>query len=125
MVDFTADWCLTCKTLEKAVLKTDRVQTALHERGVVQMVADWTKLNTVIGKQIEAEIVKLKTGKQLPIIAFYFPEDRENPRTLVAAYTTAGILEILQDIPVAVDASSNVPTNIGSDQVVDVSSSHR
>ena len=125
MVDFTADWCLTCKTLEKAVLKTDRVQTALHERGVVQMVADWTKLNTVIGKQIEAEIVKLKTGKQLPIIAFYFPDDRENPRTLVAAYTTAGILEILQDIPVVVDAASNTPTNIGSDQVVDVFSARR
>ncbi len=125
MVDFTADWCLTCKTLEKAVLKTDRVQTALHERGVVQMVADWTKLNTVIGKQIESEIVKLKTGKQLPIIAFYFPEDRENPRTLVAAYTTAGILEILQDIPVAVDADSNASTEIGSDQVVDVHSVQR
>jgi len=125
MVDFTADWCLTCKTLEKAVLKTDRVQTALHERGVVQMVADWTKLNTVIGKQIESEIVKLKTGKQLPIIAFYFPEDRENPRTLVAAYTTAGILEILQDIPVAVDVDSNASTEIGSDQVVDVHSAQR
>ena len=125
MVDFTADWCLTCKTLEKAVLKTDRVQTALHERGVVQMVADWTKLNTVIGKQIESEIVKLKTGKQLPIIAFYFPDDRENPRTLVAAYTAAGILEILQDIPVADDAASNAPTNIGSDQVVDVYSAQR
>ena len=125
MVDFTADWCLTCKTLEKAVLKTDRVQTALHERGVVQMVADWTKLNTVIGKQIESEIVKLKTGKQLPLIAFYFPDDRENPRTLVAAYTTAGIMEILQDIPVAADAVSDTLTDIGSDQVVDVDSSQR
>lgn len=125
MVDFTADWCLTCKTLEKTVLKTDRVQTALHERGVVQMVADWTKRETDIGKQIEAEIVQLKTGKQLPIIAFYFPNDRKNPRTLVGFYTTAGVLEILKDIPVAVDAASNAPTEIGSDQVVDVHSAHR
>jgi thiol-disulfide isomerase/thioredoxin len=119
MVDFTADWCLTCKTLEQAVLKTDTVQTALHERGVVQMVADWTKLDTVIGKQIETEIVKLKTGKQLPIIAFYFPNDRENPRTLVAAYTTAGVLEILKDIPVAGDIARNASTAVGSDQVGD------
>jgi thiol:disulfide interchange protein DsbD len=115
MVDFTADWCLTCKTLEKAVLKTDTVQTALHERGVVQMVADWTKLDTIIGKQIETEIVKLKTGKQLPIIAFYFPEDRENPRTLVAVYTTAGVLEILKDIPVISDATSSVSTDVDGD----------
>jgi thiol:disulfide interchange protein DsbD len=119
MVDFTADWCLTCKTLEQAVLKTDTVQTALHERGVVQMVADWTKLDTVIGKQIETEIVKLKTGKQLPIIAFYFPNDRENPRTLVAVYTTAGVLEILKDIPVAGDIARNASTAVGSDQVGD------
>jgi suppressor for copper-sensitivity B len=115
MVDFTADWCLTCKTLEKAVLKTDTVQTALHERGVVQMVADWTKLDTIIGKQIETEIVKLKTGKQLPVIAFYFPEDRENPRTLVAVYTTAGVLEILKDIPVISDATSSVSTDVDGD----------
>jgi suppressor for copper-sensitivity B len=115
MVDFTADWCLTCKTLEKAVLKTDTVQTALHERGVVQMVADWTKLDTIIGKQIETEIVKLKTGKQLPIIAFYFPKDRENPRTLVAAYTTAGVLKILKEIPVTGAVTSNVSTDVGGD----------
>jgi len=119
MVDFTADWCLTCKTLEKTVLKTDTVQTALHERGVVQMVADWTKLDTDTGKQIETEIVKLKTGKQLPIIAFYFPKDRENPRTFVGAYTTAGILKILKDIPVAGDAASNASTDVGSEQVAD------
>ena len=119
MVDFTADWCLTCKTLEQTVLKTRTVQDALHERGVVQMVADWTKLDTVIGKQIETEIVKLKTGKQLPIIAFYFPNDRENPRTLVAAYTTSGILEILKDIPVANGAVSNASKNIGIHVVED------
>ena len=83
------------------------------------MVADWTKLDTVIGKQIETEIVKLKTGKQLPIIAFYFPNDRDNPRTLVAAYTTAGVLEILKDIPVTRPAVSNASTDVGSNQVVD------
>ena len=119
MVDFTADWCPTCKTLEKTVLKTDTVQTALHERGVVQMVADWTKLDTIIGKQIETEIVKLRTGKQLPIIAFYFPDDRKNPRTLVGFYTTAGVLEILKDVPAAVDSASNASTAVGSDHVDD------
>ena len=82
------------------------------------MVADWTKLDTVIGKQIEAEIVKLKTGKQLPIIAFYFPSDRENPRTLVAVYTTAGVLEILKDIPVAGETASNGSTNVGREQAL-------
>ena len=103
MVDYTADWCLTCKVLENAVLKTDRVQSELNRRKVIRLVADWTELHSELGKQIELELERLKQGKQLPIIAFYFPDDRQNPRTLVAAYTTSGILEILEQIPIGED----------------------
>ncbi|MEC7566283.1 MAG: cytochrome c biogenesis protein CcdA, partial [Planctomycetota bacterium] len=79
MVDYTADWCLTCKTLEQAVLKTDRVQAELNRRKVIRLVADWTVLHSELGKQIELELERLQKGKQLPIIAFYFPDDRNNP----------------------------------------------
>lgn len=100
MVDFTADWCATCKTLEKLVLKTETVQQALKDRMVVQLIADWTDKDSPLGDQIRAELDNLGKGVQLPIIAFYFPNDRDNPRTLVAAYTTAGVMEILKQIPV-------------------------
>ena len=100
MVDFTADWCLTCKVLEKAVLKTDKVQQALDDRKVVQLIADWSDKDSPLGEQISNELDQLGKGKQLPIIAFYFPNDRDNPRTLVAAYTTDGVMEIVNEIPV-------------------------
>ena len=100
MVDFTADWCLTCKVLEKAVLKTDKVQQALEDRMVVQLIADWSDKDSPLGEQISNELDQLGKGKQLPIIAFYFPNDRDNPRTLVAAYTTDGVMEIVNEIPV-------------------------
>ena len=100
MVDFTADWCLTCKLLENAVLKTDKVQQALEDRMVVQLIADWSDKDSPLGEQISNELDHLGKGRQLPTIAFYFPNDRDNPRTLVAAYTTAGVMEILKEIPV-------------------------
>ncbi len=98
MVDFTADWCLTCKTLEKAVLNTDVVQDALNEHEVVQLVADWTDMDSKTGLEIDAELEKLGKGKQLPIIAFYSPEQGEGPRTLVAVYTAGDIQGILEEL---------------------------
>lgn len=42
-VDFTADWCLTCKVNEKVAIETEAVQTAFQEAGVVTLTGDWTR----------------------------------------------------------------------------------
>ena len=42
-VDFTADWCQTCKANEKLVLSTDTVKQKLQADGIVSYKADWTK----------------------------------------------------------------------------------
>ncbi len=95
MVDFTADWCLTCKVLEKTVLNTEAVQKALSDREVVQLVADWSKMKSKTGLEIDAELERLGKGKQLPIIAFYAPGEGQQPHTLVSAYTAQDIHDIL------------------------------
>jgi thiol:disulfide interchange protein len=41
-VDFTADWCLTCKVNERIALMTPEVRQAFAERNVAWLVADWT-----------------------------------------------------------------------------------
>ncbi len=41
-VDFTADWCLTCKATERLVIETDDVAKAFEQHEVVPMKADWT-----------------------------------------------------------------------------------
>ncbi len=43
LVDFTADWCLTCKVNEKTVLASDEVRDAVDRGGVVLLKADWTR----------------------------------------------------------------------------------
>ena len=43
MLDFTADWCLTCKANEKAVLQSEPVVSKLKALNVVTMKVDFTK----------------------------------------------------------------------------------
>ncbi|MEM7356843.1 MAG: protein-disulfide reductase DsbD domain-containing protein, partial [Acidobacteriota bacterium] len=47
-VDFTAAWCLTCKSIEKAVIETSEVAAAFEGHGVVPMKADWTNRDDAI-----------------------------------------------------------------------------
>ena len=41
-IDMTADWCITCKVNEKAVLHTDAFRELLERTNTVYMVGDWT-----------------------------------------------------------------------------------
>ncbi|MCK6502030.1 thioredoxin family protein [Myxococcota bacterium] len=47
-IDFTADWCLTCKVNEKNILDTDGVRQAMAQAGVVPLKADWTRRDETI-----------------------------------------------------------------------------
>ncbi len=51
---FTADWCVTCKVNEKAVIETDIVQSALKQHGVAILVGDWTDGDPTLGRFISA-----------------------------------------------------------------------
>ncbi len=42
-IDFTADWCVSCKVNEKTVLETEQVRQKMAELGVVPLKADWTR----------------------------------------------------------------------------------
>lgn len=47
-VDFTADWCLTCKANERAVIETEATAALFQEHGVVVMKGDWTNRDDTI-----------------------------------------------------------------------------
>jgi DsbC/DsbD-like thiol-disulfide interchange protein/cytochrome c biogenesis protein CcdA len=52
-VYFTADWCLTCKVNEKAVLDRADVAEALRSQGAAVLVGDWTRGDAAIGRFLE------------------------------------------------------------------------
>ena len=47
-VDFTADWCITCKANERFAIDTPQVREAFSKRNVVILKADWTNGNPEI-----------------------------------------------------------------------------
>ena len=53
-VDFTADWCVTCKVNERGVLSRASVQEAFAETDTAFLVADWTNKNDLIARELEA-----------------------------------------------------------------------
>lgn len=52
-IDFTADWCITCKVNEQGVLKTSRVEQAFAAAKVTTLVGDWTRADPEITKVLE------------------------------------------------------------------------
>lgn len=89
-VDFTAKWCLICQT-NKVVLHSDAVTRAFAERGVVRLVADWTRSDPQITRALEnfgrngVPLYLLYTGSGEPLIL---------PQTL----TTATVLDAINTI---------------------------
>ncbi|MGH8455612.1 MAG: protein-disulfide reductase DsbD family protein, partial [Stenotrophobium sp.] len=52
-VNLTADWCITCKVNEHAVLDSARVHAAFHDRNVAWLTGDWTREDPVITRVLE------------------------------------------------------------------------
>ncbi|MBN2578046.1 MAG: thioredoxin family protein [Pirellulales bacterium] len=91
MVDFTADWCLTCKTLEKLVLNTRETCSAVRRNGVATLRADWTRASPEV-----TEMLELLGSKQVPVIAIFPAGSAYRPIVLRGGYTQEMLLGALE-----------------------------
>jgi suppressor for copper-sensitivity B len=66
MVDFSADWCLTCKANLQFAIETDRVKAALDKNRVVPMLADWTD-----GSDEIRQVLESLGSRSIPVLAIY------------------------------------------------------
>ena len=73
---FTADWCLTCKVNEKAVIETDAVTKAFADNKVIVLVGDWTDGDPALGRFIEKH-----NRAGVPLYLWYKPGEA-TPRVL-------------------------------------------
>ena len=89
IVDFTADWCLTCKVNEHAVLSDARVRAALAEQGFVTFIGDWTRRDDAITAFLKS------FGYQGVPLNVYFPPGGE-PVVLPQILTEDIILSTIQ-----------------------------
>ena len=52
-LNFTADWCITCKVNEAVALKTAKVSKLLADKNITYMEADWTRKDPIISSTLE------------------------------------------------------------------------
>lgn len=66
MVDFSADWCPTCKFNLATAIETNRVKEAIEANRIVPMLADWTDGSPEIKSMLES-----LESKSIPVLAFF------------------------------------------------------
>ena len=87
-IDATADWCLTCKTNEAAVLNRDEFRRAMDSLNVALVKADWTR------ETPEVNALLRSMGKSgVPAYAIYPAGDASKQIVLPELLTTAAIVE--------------------------------
>lgn len=90
-VDFTADWCITCKFNERTAINVPAVRALIEEQNIVPIKADWTNSNPEI-------TAALKSFGRVGV-PFYvlYPAGRANePITLPELLTESIVLDALR-----------------------------
>ena len=89
-VNFTADWCVTCKVNERVALSSPDVSRAFARTGVTYLKADWTSRDPVI-----AETLAQHGRAGVPLYLLYTPGSPE-PRILPQLLTPGAVIEALE-----------------------------
>jgi suppressor for copper-sensitivity B len=95
MVDFSADWCPTCKFNLATAIETNRVKAAVAKNRVVPVLADWTDGSLEIKQMLES-----LQSKSIPLLAI-FPAAKpggplSEPIVLRDLITESQVLEALE-----------------------------
>jgi len=92
LLDFTADWCPTCKVLEATVLTPENITRWKNDYNVTFVRVDMTERN------VEAEALLKKLGSvSLPTAAFFIPGDEASrPWVLRDLFTESQLENLLQ-----------------------------
>ncbi len=91
LVNFTADWCVTCKINERVALSSGQVRAAMDETNAVYLVGDWTVRDPAITRELE------RHGRSgVPLYLLYAP-GAEAPRVLPQLLTPGLVAEAIRE----------------------------
>ncbi|WP_299173879.1 thioredoxin family protein [uncultured Brevundimonas sp.] len=90
LVNFTADWCVTCKINERAALSSPRVAQALKTANAVYLVGDWTRRDDAITRELE------RRGRSGVPLYLLYPANGGEPRILPQLLTEGVVVDALK-----------------------------
>jgi thiol:disulfide interchange protein DsbD len=88
-IDFSAEWCLTCKVNERGVLDTAEIQAAFRQRNVALLRGDFTRADPLI-----SEWLRRYRRAGVPLYLFFAP-GRADPEILPELITRQMVLNLL------------------------------
>lgn len=91
-IDFTADWCITCKANETLVIETDDVASAIRDNNILAIKADWTTGDAEITKALESY-----GGTGVPYYVV-IPADRSEPIVLPTLLTQTRLIDVFDSL---------------------------
>jgi thiol:disulfide interchange protein DsbD len=90
LVEFTADWCINCRTVEYLVFNDQRLKSFLRDRNVVLLRGDLTE-----GDPYTKQVLREWTGTEAPPFTIVFKTD--NQRVLLPGiYSTGDLIQAIQ-----------------------------
>jgi len=90
LVDFTADWCVTCNTIVKPALESASVQKRLKDLNAVSLLADYTRTPPEMTEELK------RFGRAgVPLVLLYPADSNAPPAVLPDALTAGMVLDAL------------------------------
>jgi thiol:disulfide interchange protein len=90
LVNFTADWCVSCKINEKTALASPVTAQALKAANAVYLEGDWTRRDDAITRELQ------RHGRSgVPLYLVYRP-GQTGPRVLPQLLTDGVVVEALK-----------------------------
>jgi len=118
LVDFSADWCMTCKYNLATAIETSKVKAEIERNHVVPLLADWTDGSPEIKLMLES-----LQSKSIPVLAIFPPArsgDRPpEPIVLRDLITETQVLAAIREagpsraVPAEIRAASKPPQSAG------------
>ena len=86
LVDFTADWCLTCQANKKWALEIPSVRSKLKEIKAVALLGDYTRLPDAITDELN------RFGRAGVPLVLVYPKDAKAPPIVLPEALTPGMV---------------------------------
>jgi len=91
-VNFTADWCVTCKVNERLALSDRRVTEAFQQTGVAYLKGDWTARDAVIAAALAEH------GRSGVPLYLLYGAGSDAPAVLPQLLTPGAVVEALERV---------------------------
>ncbi len=91
-VNFTAAWCITCKVNEQVALSTAATQRLFEANAVAYLVADWTRRDPAITRQLE------RHGRSGVPLYLLYPPGNDGPRVLPQLLTEGIVADAVSQL---------------------------